>query len=56
MLTSECVECGGPVPFAADVIAGEIAQCPDCGIELEVLHRDPLELAVAPQIEEDWGE
>ena len=56
MLTAECIECGGPVPFAEEVIAGEIAQCPDCGVELEVLQPQPLEVGVAPQVEEDWGE
>ena len=56
MPTADCIECGGAVRFADDLIQGEIAQCPDCGIELEVLQRDPLEIAIAPQVEEDWGE
>jgi len=56
MVTTECIECGGSVPFAGQILAGEIAQCPDCGVELEVLNADPLAVALAPQIEEDWGE
>jgi alpha-aminoadipate carrier protein LysW len=31
-------------------------QCPDCGVDLEVTSLDPLELALAPEEEEDWGE
>ena len=30
--------------------------CPDCGAELEVMNENPLELDLAPQEEEDWGE
>jgi alpha-aminoadipate carrier protein LysW len=37
-------------------MAGEIVQCADCGTELEVKSPQPLELAVAPAEEEDWGE
>ena len=32
------------------------AQCPECGAELEVVERDPAELRLAPEEEEDWGE
>ena len=31
-------------------------QCPDCGLDLEVLSVQPPELAPAPEEEEDWGE
>lgn len=34
----------------------EIAQCPDCSSELEVIGLEPVTLAPAPEIEEDWGE
>jgi alpha-aminoadipate carrier protein LysW len=44
------------VKVGADPVAGEIVQCPDCGTELEVKTLQPLELAVAPAEEEDWGE
>ena len=46
----------GEVSFEADVMQGEIAQCPDCGVELEVTKKDPLTLEKAPEEEEDWGE
>jgi alpha-aminoadipate carrier protein LysW len=56
MPSTECLECGGDVPFASNVLLGEIAQCPDCGVELEVLNANPIAVALAPQVEEDWGE
>ena len=31
-------------------------QCGDCGVELEVINIEPLEIALAPEEEEDWGE
>lgn len=31
-------------------------ECPDCGSELEVVSLKPLQLAEAPEAEEDWGE
>lgn len=35
---------------------GEIVDCPDCGVELEVVKVNPLTLELAPEEEEDWGE
>lgn len=54
--SSECPECGAPVPFPGDAMVGEILPCPDCGIELEVTALDPPAVALAPAEEEDWGE
>ncbi|MCP2014623.1 alpha-aminoadipate carrier protein LysW [Deinococcus sp. HSC-46F16] len=51
-----CPECDAPLTIAPDVIEGEIIPCPDCGAELEVLSVSPVELALAPSVEEDWGE
>jgi alpha-aminoadipate carrier protein LysW len=56
MVATDCLECGGAVAFGEDVLLGEIAQCPECGVELEVLRQNPLEIGLAPQVEEDWGE
>ncbi len=56
MASTQCIECGGDVLFANAVLLGEIAQCPDCGVELEVLSAEPIALGLAPEIEEDWGE
>jgi alpha-aminoadipate carrier protein LysW len=38
------------------VMQNEIAQCPGCGAELEVVSLEPLTLQLAPEEEEDWGE
>ncbi|MDA8219733.1 MAG: lysine biosynthesis protein LysW [Chloroflexota bacterium] len=50
-----CPECEAEVELD-NPIKGEIVQCPDCGAELEVVSADPVELALAPEEEEDWGE
>lgn len=51
-----CPECEVDVPVDNDLEAGEIILCEECGAELEVVSEDPLELALAPDEEEDWGE
>ena len=54
--TTPCPECEADVPVAAEVLANEILPCPECGAELEVVGLDPLEIQLAPEVEEDWGE
>ncbi len=56
MTTVICVECDGEVALAENVIVGEIVECPDCGVELEVTGISPLTIELAPEVEEDWGE
>jgi alpha-aminoadipate carrier protein LysW len=51
-----CPECGADVELGAKVEKGEIVQCSDCGSDLEVVSITPIELALAPEEEEDWGE
>ncbi len=50
-----CPECEGDLTLN-DPMLGEIVPCPDCGSELEVISLEPLELDLAPEVEEDWGE
>jgi alpha-aminoadipate carrier protein LysW len=41
-----CPECDTPIPIDPDEVEeGETVQCDECGIELEVVSVDPLELA-----------
>jgi len=41
-----CPECDTPIPVDADEVEeGETVQCDECGLELEVVSTDPLELA-----------
>jgi alpha-aminoadipate carrier protein LysW len=52
----ECPECAAEITLGEDLIIGEILECPDCGVELEVTQLDPVEIDLAPEEEEDWGE
>ncbi len=47
---------GEEIELPADVEVGEIVDNPVTGAELEVVAVDPIELAEAPELEEDWGE
>ncbi len=51
-----CPECDGPVAFDEAPMEGEIVECEECGVELEVTSADPITVEVAPEVEEDWGE
>ena len=53
---AECPECGASILEDLDLEEGEIIDCEDCGVELEVITEEPLEVALAPEEEEDWGE
>jgi alpha-aminoadipate carrier protein LysW len=56
VMTATCPECEANVKLAPDVEKGEILQCAECGAELEVFATAPVELRLAPEEEEDWGE
>jgi alpha-aminoadipate carrier protein LysW len=53
---SNCPECDAQVAVASGTYAGEIVVCSECQAELEVVSLQPIELALAPDTEEDWGE
>ena len=55
-MVGECPECGAKVALPDDVMDGEIIECEDCGVELEVTSLTPVKLELAPEEEEDWGE
>ncbi len=50
-----CPECEAELDLQ-NLIVGEILYCPDCNTELEVLNVAQPAVALAPQVEEDWGE
>ncbi len=54
-MTAHCPECDNEIRLDKP-IRGEIVTCSDCGAELEVTNENPLQLDLAPQEEEDWGE
>lgn len=51
-----CPECGSALNVPQDVMEHEIISCEACGVELEVLSTAPLQVGLAPEEEEDWGE
>ncbi len=55
-MAASCTECEAAIQLDPSTEVGEIIQCPDCGMDLEVRSIDPPELAPAPEEEEDWGE
>jgi len=55
-METACPECEAIISLNADTVEGEIVTCPDCGVELEVVSVNPPELALAPEVGEDWGE
>ena len=52
----ECPECCAELVLAQDPILHEILPCSDCGAELELIAVNPLQVDLAPEVEEDWGE
>lgn len=53
---STCPDCAEPVPTALGLRVASIVVCPTCQVELEVISLEPAEFALAPEIEEDFGE
>ena len=56
MLTVNCTECDATISIDEGAVEGEVLQCPECSVELEILGLDPPEVGLAPEVEEDWGE
>ncbi len=53
---SNCPDCAAEIHLPTDTMLHELLPCPDCGAELEVLNLNPVELDLAPEMQEDWGE
>ena len=53
--SSGCPLCAQEVD-GANRMVGEVVTCEGCSAELEVVGVNPLRLAEAPEVEEDWGE
>ena len=56
MSTVSCVECATVINLEENTEVGEIIVCPDCGVDLEVMSLDPVQVELAPMEQEDWGE
>ncbi len=55
-MNGTCPGCEAVITIESGTELGEILICPDCGMELEVLSLDPVQLGEAPHEQEDWGE
>lgn len=53
---SECPVCAADVMLPDDTFKGELKDCDECGVELEVTSTSPFTLSEAPREEEDWGQ
>lgn len=53
---SACPECADEVLIDDSVRLNEIVECAGCRNELEIVALGPAVLALAPEVEEDWGE
>jgi alpha-aminoadipate carrier protein LysW len=51
-----CPECEDEVQISNSVRLNEIVECAGCRSELEIVALNPTMLALAPEVEEDWGE
>ncbi len=52
----KCPVCDAEVAISEDPVEGELLECQECGVELEILALGPITLGEAPDAEEDWGE
>ena len=51
---AKCPMCGAEVEKEPGMVVGELFECPDCGIELEVIKMSPFKISEATIEEEDW--
>jgi lysine biosynthesis protein LysW len=58
MYRAMCPDCGGRLLLKETVQVGDRVTCSECGIELEVLSRYPLDLdyVLDDAWEDDWGD
>lgn len=54
-LSASCPECDAALTMSSPRVS-EIVECDECRAELEVMSTAPLVVALAPEVEEDWGE
>ena len=58
MKKGECPNCYYVLQFSDDLILGEVVECPDCSLTLEVaeITGEKVVLRKGEMEEEDWGE
>jgi alpha-aminoadipate carrier protein LysW len=55
MITSTCPNCHGKINLAG-CEEYEIIECPDCGIDVEIVSLTPPILEEVPQDDDDWDD
>jgi alpha-aminoadipate carrier protein LysW len=53
---NRCPDCMQALPETPGLLVTSIVVCAACQAELEVISLNPAEFALAPEIEEDFGE
>ncbi|HEX5703107.1 MAG TPA: hypothetical protein VFX97_07910 [Pyrinomonadaceae bacterium] len=53
MPTGTCPECEAEVHVETDADKGEIVDCDDCGLQLEIVGLDPVELDIVEEEVDD---
>ncbi len=56
MIAMPCPACEADLKLPDVVELSEVIECGDCRSEWEVIAVKPVMLALAPEVEEDWGE
>ena len=58
MILTTCPDCLAEIEILEDVMVGEIVECFDCGLELEVekVEGNQVEIQRLSIEKEDWGE
>lgn len=51
-----CPECEDKVQITDSARLNELIECAGCRSELEIVALNPAVIALAPEVEEDWGE
>jgi alpha-aminoadipate carrier protein LysW len=52
----ECPDCAADITVDKGTFKGEIVECPECGILLEVISVKPLKVMEAQQDDVDWDD
>ena len=50
-MTYPCPECGTQVEVPEDCLVDEVVECPECAVELQVMGKSPLSLALYEEAE-----
>jgi alpha-aminoadipate carrier protein LysW len=53
---TRCPDCGGNIDIEEEVGQGDTVTCPECGVDLEVVSTNPVELRLAKDLDEDEDE